>query len=525
MDEVTPGLWIGDLASAFNVENLKAHNIFSILSAMRGRITINETFIRHQILLDDTEDADVLRHLLPSIHFIQAEMSKGRGVLVHCHGGISRSATIVAAYLMYTLNLDPEAALEMIRKVRPNIEPNQGFSRQLEIFHQARFKISRRDKTTRMFYMERALEEVLNGDGSMPETDMFAKYPYTPSDSTPNTPGGPRRRIRCKMCRHELATREHMLDHGQLGPATPATRSPATSRRPSTLSSHRPSMSQSRPHVSAITDSRPRRPSLLTFGDSLTMSSLDTDEDTSASEGEATAKPTVSPPSSTSSLARRVSVPDRLTLRNLNSLGDPLSMSALEDSDDEDATPSLADTTGRTGYIYNPASMSDETARMLGRRLSDAMLSSPAEIRNRSSEQGADQQGIPDDNPPLCPEQQHPPTYLVSPAELAAQLHANPKLAALRSPMVMTPLASKAASPISPPILMNPKCSGYFVEPMKWMEPFLKSAQLAGKITCPNPKCGAKLGNYDWAGVCCGCKEWVTPGFCINRSKVDEIVC
>lgn len=46
---------------------------------------------------------------------------------------------------------------------------------------------------------------------------------------------------------------------------------------------------------------------------------------------------------------------------------------------------------------------------------------------------------------------------------------------------------------------------------MKWMEPFLASGALAGKIICPNKKCGAKLGNYDWAGVCCGCKQWVTP--------------
>lgn len=46
---------------------------------------------------------------------------------------------------------------------------------------------------------------------------------------------------------------------------------------------------------------------------------------------------------------------------------------------------------------------------------------------------------------------------------------------------------------------------------MKWMESFLERGQLAGKIVCPNKKCGAKIGNYDWAGVCCGCKEWVTP--------------
>lgn len=42
MDEVVPGLWIGDLPSALNVENLKAHGIYSILSAMRGRLTIKE---------------------------------------------------------------------------------------------------------------------------------------------------------------------------------------------------------------------------------------------------------------------------------------------------------------------------------------------------------------------------------------------------------------------------------------------------------------------------------------------------
>jgi len=42
MDEVIPGLWIGDLPSALNVEKLKVNNIFSILSAMRGRITVNE---------------------------------------------------------------------------------------------------------------------------------------------------------------------------------------------------------------------------------------------------------------------------------------------------------------------------------------------------------------------------------------------------------------------------------------------------------------------------------------------------
>ena len=56
---------------------------------------------------------------------------------------------------------------------------------------------------------------------------------------------------------------------------------------------------------------------------------------------------------------------------------------------------------------------------------------------------------------------------------------------------------------------------------MKWMEPFLEQGHMAGKIICPNKKCGAKLGNYDWAGVCCSCKEWVVP----VRDHVSKSAC
>ncbi len=73
----------------------------------------------------------------------------------------------------------------------------------------------------------------------------------------------------------------------------------------------------------------------------------------------------------------------------------------------------------------------------------------------------------------------------------------------------MAPLSGLGMSS-GPPILPNNKCSGYFVEPLTWMEPML-DGQVSGKLFCPNEKCGVKIGTYDWAGVQCGCKEWVTP--------------
>ncbi|KAL4269137.1 protein-tyrosine-phosphatase [Pleurotus pulmonarius] len=552
MDEIIHGLWIGDLPSALDVDNLKEHGIFSILSAMRGRVTIHETFIRHQILLDDTEDADILTHFLPSISFIQNELDKGRGVLVHCQAGMSRSVAIVAAYLMYTKNLDVQGALELIIKSHPNISPNEGFLAQLEIFHKAKFQISRRDKTTRMFYLERTVEEVMNGDGTMPDTDMFAKFPRTPSDSTPATPGGPRRRIRCKMCRQELATREHMLDHGQLGPSTPA-----VSRRPSTNDPgplRRPSTSQPRSRLGSSTDTRPRRPSLLSFGDSLSMSTMTSDESQTglvaspeAEDGEATAKPAPSPDTPHANKMRRSSSGGggagearRPAMRPFaaglsRSLLDSLSMSALETEDDSEGEPPEA--------TSKSSELSLGVASLLGRRMSDAVLATLTEPHGPPGSEPQDSiidvSGAPSpsesptvtnggaETPDIPTRPPMPQTHFSSSSDMATQLNGNPALAGLRGSlgMAMTPLSGKtSAAPISPPILMNPKCAGYFVEPMKWMEPQLESGQLAGKIMCPNKKCNAKLGNYDWAGVRCGCNEWVTPGFCIHRSKVDEIV-
>lgn len=450
---------------------------------MRGRINIRETFIHHQILLDDSEDADILVHLLPSIHFIQAELDKGRGVLVHCHAGISRSSTIVAAYLMHSRNLDPSSALELIRKARPSIDPNPGFLQQLEIFHKSRYQISRQDKNVRMFYMGRAVEEVLNGDGSLPETKMFAKFPRTPSDSNPTTPS-PRRRIRCKMCRQELATREHMLDHGQLGPATPAASTPVTSRRPSASvqpRSRAPSNAQSWP----TNDLSKRRPSMLSDDP---ISAVDTEAITGAKSAPAL-------PQHQDLATRRLSghQAQALSLTALRSMSrganSTTSASALEMDEDLGAPPSeISENPPKTMPTTSgapPADLSIKAAEILGRRLSHSMISSASETQ------------VPD-------QEDHPTTHLISPNDLAAQLYAHPKLAELRS--ISGPSSPGVSTPVSAPILANSKCSGYFVEPMKWMEPFLESGQLAGKIICPNKKCGAKLGNYDWAGVCCGCK-------------------
>lgn len=64
------------------------------------------------------------------------------------------------------------------------------------------------------------------------------------------------------------------------------------------------------------------------------------------------------------------------------------------------------------------------------------------------------------------------------------------------------------------------KCTSYFLNSLpEWHQTL--AAELNGKITCPNTKCSAKLGHWNWAGVQCGCEAWITPGFQITKSRVD----
>ncbi|KLO05685.1 hypothetical protein SCHPADRAFT_839052 [Schizopora paradoxa] len=521
MDQVCPNLWIGSLLATRDVEKLRANNIRCVLSTMRGSVKIHETFIHRQVQLDDTTDADALALFPQCIEFIEKELEKGHGVLVHCHAGLSRSATIVAAYLMYANQIDAATALERLRKVRPATQPNEGFLEQLEVFYEASFKVSRHSKATRMYYLERALEEVMRGGGAVPEDNMFAKFPRTPSDSAPPTPGGPRRRIRCKMCRTELAAREHMLDHGQVGPETPASATPAVSRRPS-------AGTQERPLAFGFTPIQPPSRS-ASHG---------------ASMQERLAKTMIS--DDASSPARRLSHSVNAKAgsidKDLQPLVPSLPLSRRASGTTRSRRPStLVNEISalREGITASPIDATNEGVPPISENANEDNNTSALDTDSEDEEDQPEPAAAPS-NPPPKPQPTggrasvSRPSNLTHGSDLAAQLDAHPKLAALRSPaplstmggiQPMTKISTPAANfSKSPPLLINNTCSGYFLEPMKWMEPFLEKGSVGGKIICPNKKCGAKLGNFDWAGVQCSCKQWVTPGFCIARSKVDEIV-
>ncbi|KAH7148294.1 protein-tyrosine phosphatase-like protein [Dactylonectria macrodidyma] len=68
------------------------------------------------------------------------------------------------------------------------------------------------------------------------------------------------------------------------------------------------------------------------------------------------------------------------------------------------------------------------------------------------------------------------------------------------------------------------QCQHFFIEPLSWMRGILEQGELNGRLLCPNAKCGAGVGRYDWKGFRCSCGGWVIPAFSLQRGRVDDVV-
>lgn len=56
----------------------------------------------------------------------------GRRVFIHCNAGVSRSPTIIIAYVMRHLKISFDEAFKLVKKARITINPNAGFILQLK---------------------------------------------------------------------------------------------------------------------------------------------------------------------------------------------------------------------------------------------------------------------------------------------------------------------------------------------------------------------------------------------------------
>ncbi|RGB33303.1 dual specificity phosphatase, partial [Rhizophagus diaphanus] len=87
-----------------------------------------------KIDITDDPSSNISKHFHECIDFIENAKSTNGRVYVHCLAGISRSTSIVIAYLMNSQKIHYNQAFNLVKEKRPNVKPNQGFVEQLRKF-------------------------------------------------------------------------------------------------------------------------------------------------------------------------------------------------------------------------------------------------------------------------------------------------------------------------------------------------------------------------------------------------------
>lgn len=119
-------LFLGDIHSASNAQLLEAYGIVAIVNIGGGENKFPTQFAYLRISMLDREDSDIKKHLDVVVNFITEHRTRG-GVLVHCKGGICRSASFLIAYLMRSEKLSVIHAHGIVKGKRPAIRPRPCF--------------------------------------------------------------------------------------------------------------------------------------------------------------------------------------------------------------------------------------------------------------------------------------------------------------------------------------------------------------------------------------------------------------
>ncbi len=127
MSQVYENLWIAPANVAREKDFLVDNNISIILNcaeeeSMKYPTDVLTVSIR--IPLIDDEEPDALLMIKEGAMYIQMFTNVGKNIVVHCKAGISRSATVILAWMIIYKNMKFDEAYRYLAEKRPIIRPN-----------------------------------------------------------------------------------------------------------------------------------------------------------------------------------------------------------------------------------------------------------------------------------------------------------------------------------------------------------------------------------------------------------------
>jgi len=108
----------------------------------------------HHIQANDAVHEDLISHFDHCFDLISEELDENDGkVLVFCGAGLSRSVTIVSAFLMKKYRISAEEAVGRVRQKREKINPNIGFLGQLNLYEDMDYRLDHNHSEYRLFIL------------------------------------------------------------------------------------------------------------------------------------------------------------------------------------------------------------------------------------------------------------------------------------------------------------------------------------------------------------------------------------
>lgn len=109
--------------------------------------------------------------------------------------GKSRSATVTCAFLMQRYGITPDQALAQIRETRPFCEPNDGFMKQLELYHRMAETDDIENSPVYQRWLYQREIEMSRACGQAPEAEKIRFEDEHESQGTSDF------ELKCKKCR------------------------------------------------------------------------------------------------------------------------------------------------------------------------------------------------------------------------------------------------------------------------------------------------------------------------------------
>jgi protein-tyrosine phosphatase len=145
MDQIIPNLWLGELISVQDIIDNHFTHLLSIIDDYPDEFKNLGIKVKY-IEMKDNSSENIFSRFDECTDFIHEALSSGGKVYVHCRQGLSRSPSIVIAYIMkYGIcqeihHYKFEEALQIVSEKRPNICPNLGFNLALQDYEKKIFQ-------------------------------------------------------------------------------------------------------------------------------------------------------------------------------------------------------------------------------------------------------------------------------------------------------------------------------------------------------------------------------------------------